>query len=250
MHTLHQLISSIKGLLSAIGFALVLFLSVLVVKEIVTITTKINEPTTKTISISAQGKVLAKTNIARVNIGALSQAPSVEEAQKKNADAMNKVTQFLKESGVKEEDMQTQDYSIYPRYEYTPGGKQNSAGYDVSQSLQVKIRDLTKVGDILRGVAQNGANQVGTLDFTIDDQTKLEQEALQKAIQMAKEKAKNLTNQLGVRLGTVVNFSETSDEIFPPNKRAAFGGMGVAAPEVSPGQNEIVKNVTIIYEIK
>ncbi|KKT25142.1 MAG: hypothetical protein UW11_C0034G0010 [Parcubacteria group bacterium GW2011_GWA2_43_9b] len=203
-----------------------------------------------TISVSGEGKVVAKPDIGQVSLSVISDATTVAAAQKDNTDKMNKVIGAMKDFGIKEEDLKTTSYNVMPRYQYTLG-RSDIIGYEISQTMDVKIRDLTKVGDILGKAATTGANQVGSLTFTFDDPEKLNAEARQKAIDNAKQKAKDLAENLGVALGKVVSFSESfAGQPIPMYDSDALGkGGGGVVPQIQTGQNEIDINVNISYEI-
>ena len=205
-----------------------------------------------TITISGEGKIFATPDIGVIDLGVVSDAKTVAGAQKDNVEKMNKITQAMKDLGVEEKDLKTTNYSISPRYQYT-SGRSDIIGYEVSQTLQVKIRNLDKAGDILGKGAELGANQVGSLSFTFDDPEKLNQEARTKAIANAKEKADALSNVLGVKLIRIINFTESS--YVPPipyysERSLGMGGGETATPDIQTGQNEVSSNVTIVYEIQ
>ncbi len=204
------------------------------------------------ITISGLGKIEAKPDIGVVNLGVVSQATTVAPAQKENTDKMNKITKAMKDLGIEEKDLKTANYNIYPRYDYNDG-RQRLIGYEVNQSLEVKIRDLDKVGQILSKAAELGANQVGSLNFTFDDPEDLKVQARKKAINNAKEKANVLAGQLNVKLIRILGFSESSNGYEPPiyySEKALGIGGGGAVSDVQVGQNEITANVTITYEIQ
>lgn len=204
-----------------------------------------------TINILGEGKVFAKPDIGQVSLSVISDALTVASAQKDNTDKMNKITSAMKEAGIKEEDLKTANYNISPRYQYS-AGRSTIIGYEVSQALEVKIRNLDKVGDILGKAVAAGANQVGSLTFTFDDPEKLNSEARQKAIDNAKEKARDLAKSLGVALGKVVSFSEGTGGTPAPmysSAKEALGMGGGAIPDIQTGQNEINIIVSISYEI-
>lgn len=204
-----------------------------------------------TISVSGEGKVVAKPDIGQVSLSVISDASAVVAAQKDNTDKMNRVIQAMKDLGIKEEDLKTTSYNISPRYQYSPNGRSDIIGYEVAQNMDVKIRDLTKVSDILGKAATAGANQVGSLIFTFDNPETLQSQARQKAIDNAKQKAKDLAGSLGVALGKVVSFNESSaSQPIPMYASDALGrGGGGATPVIQTGQNEIDINVNISYEI-
>ena len=124
---------------------------------------------------------------------------------------MNTFIKDLKGLDIEKEDITTTSYNIYPRYDYN-SGKQTLRGYEVSQNVSVKIRDLEKVSDVLSLVSKNNLNQVGGLNFTFDDPEELKQEARVLALGNATEKAEALADVAGVKLGKIVSFSESSDD--------------------------------------
>lgn len=242
----------------AVAGVLILLLAVLVVSEVAGVVNKIKEGRyigqgaqyKNTISVSGEGKVLAKPDIGQVDLSVISDAATVAAAQKDNTEKMNKITKAMKDLGIKEEDLKTASYNISPRYQYL-AGKSTIIGYEVTQTLEVKIRDLDKVGEILGQAAALGANQVGSLIFTFDNPEKLKEEARQKAIANAKEKAEDLAKILGIRLGKIASFSEmVAPEPIPMYyAEKGYGVGGGAAPEIQTGQNEIQVNVSLQYEI-
>ncbi|MBU2036949.1 SIMPL domain-containing protein [Patescibacteria group bacterium] len=204
-----------------------------------------------TISVVGEGKVVAKPDIGQVSLSVVSDAKTVAAAQKDNTEKMNKITQAMKDLGIEEEDLKTTSYNVMPRYQYS-AGRSTIIGYEVTQTLDVKIRDLAKVGEILDKAAGAGANQVGSLTFTFDNPESLQSEARQKAITQAKQKAKDLAASLGVNLGKVTSFSENSvgqpSPMYADEAIMGKGGGG-GMPEIQTGQNEIEISVYITYEI-
>ena len=209
----------------------------------------------KTINVSGQGKVFAKPDIGQVDLSVVTQADTVAKAVTENNDKMNKISQAMKELGIKEDDLKTAAYNINPSYQYT-AGKSVIVGYEISQTLQVKIRDLSKTSQVLEKSAALGANQIGSLTFTLDDSDKLKDEARQKAIEEAKTKAKDISNSLGIKLGRITGFNEYSND---QTDQASYGiggaegkggGGAVPAPAIQPGQNEIVINVDLTFEVR
>ena len=124
-------------------------------------------------------------------------------------------------------------------------------GYQVSQSVTVKVRDIGRAGELLSGVGKNGATNVGGLMFSIDDEDAVRGEARTKAIADAKAKAKELGKELGVSLVRIVSFSENGNYSGPIMYATSMGkGGGEGSPEIPAGQNDIVSNVTVTYEIR
>lgn len=237
----------------AVAVILAFLLVILAVSEIASIKNKIKEGKQigkNTISITGQGKVLAKPDIGQIDLSVVTEAKTVSPAVSENTSKMNKIIGAMKDLGIKEEDLKTVSYNIYPKYQYL-AGKSEIIGYEVNQTLKVKIRDLEKVGQILEKAASLGANQVGSLEFTFDEPEKLKDEAREKAISNAKKKAEDLVKILEVKLGKVVSFTESTEpEPTPFYYEVAKGlGGGGETPEIQTGQNEIEARVTLIYEI-
>ncbi len=209
--------------------------------------------TTNTISFTGEGKVSVKPDIAKVNFAIVTQALTSKEAQNANSPKSKAVTDFLKRQGVEEKDIKTSAYNISPQYNYPRSGTPEIKGYQVSQSFEVKIRNLDKTNTILDGLVSAGANNINNLGFSTDNPDKIQAEARAKAIADAKQKAHDLEKQLGVSLGKIVNFSEnTGGYPYPvPMYAKDMDGMGGGVvPEIPTGENEIKVNITITYQIK
>lgn len=209
--------------------------------------------TTNVVSFSGEGKVLAKPDVGIMDLSIVTEGATSKAAQDDNSKKSRSLTDYLKSQGVDEKDIKTTGYNIYPQYNYPPYSKPSISGYQVNQMVQVKVRDLDKIDDLLSGVVTAGVNQVNNLQLTVDEPDKLETEAREKAIADAKEKADDLEDQLGIRLGRIVDFSESADGVSGPIMMYADGrgGMGgEPTPSIPAGQNEIVVQVKITYQIK
>ncbi len=219
---------------------------------------------TNTISVSGTGEVFAVPDTATFSVTVQETAKDVTTAQTAATKKGNDIIAYLKGAGIEDKDIQTTDYSVNPQYEYgtqacpmgsyCPPGKQTLAGYQVSQTLTIKVRDTKKAGDLLSGVGSRGATNVSGLSFTVADQNGLEAQARDKAIQDAKGKAEVLAKSLGVQLVRVVGFSEGGGGPIYYAKAMSVG-MGASdsaapAPEIPTGQNKITSNVSVMYEIR
>lgn len=208
-----------------------------------------------TFSVSGTGKVVAIPDIAvidiSINVEALTSTAAQNDANKKS----NAVVEYLKNAGIKTTDIKTSGYNIYPQYDYNDGNTR-IRGYQVTQSLTVKIRDLDKTNTVIDGVVDAGANQVSSVRFEVDEPDKLKAEAREKAIADAKSKAEELTKQLGIDLGSIVSFSESGDYAAPImyGRSSVSTDMmkaeAVPAPALPAGENEITVNVTVTYQIR
>ena len=259
-----------KSLKFILGVVAVLFLITLIVWFGVDVANKLKEgkyigrdiEALSTITVSGKGEVYAKPDLALVNFSVVIEKKTVAEAISENTKKMNAVIDSLKKQGVEDKDLKTTGFNIYPRYEHRrveeieiypyPPGKRVLVGYETTQSLEVKIRDMAKIGDIIQAATDAGANQVGDLEFTIDKQDELKAQARKEAIEKAKTKAKEMASQLGVKLVRITNFKEAGGApiISPyPLMERAEGLGGAEAPQIETGENKIEVTVSITYEI-
>ncbi len=238
--------------LVSIGTAVLVILGVFLLVEINKVWN--TATTTNTVSFNGEGKVNAKPDIAVISAGVMTTNVNSKVAQDTNARKSQAVVDFLKKNGIDEKDIKTSDYNIYPQYDYRTGSQGTILSYQVSENFQIKVRDLTKLSSILSGVVSAGANQVNNLGLQIEDQEKLKAEARTKAIEMAKQKAGELKGQVGIKLGRIVGFDESSNSggpiYYDAVMKSGMGGGGTSNPAIAPGQNEIVVYVTLTYQIR
>ena len=205
-----------------------------------------------TFDVDGEGKVTAIPDTAEINLGIQVNKPTVEAAQKEANEKINKVTTELKKLGIEEKYIKTINYSLYPEYDYRAG--QKIVGYNISITLKIKVKDFDKINQAIDTATSLGANQIGNLSFTIDDEKleELKMEARKQAIEKAKKKAKEIANAGGLRLGRIVNISEStpsSDYPTPLLREAGIGGTAEEQKtEIQPGESEITVSVVLSYE--
>lgn len=219
-----------------------------------------------TITVNGMGEVFAVPDMGEFTVTVREEADTVAAAQDVATTKINAIIDYLKGAGVEEKDIKTVSYNVNPKYEWEqkacvngicPPGNQKLVGFEVYQSVAVKVRDTKKAGELLSGVGSKGASEVTSLQFTIDDEDALKAEARAKAIAQAKEKADILASDLGVSVVRVVGFTEDSGGYLPYayGRGGAAMDMAVAqeakiAPSLPVGENKIVSNVNITYEIR
>ena len=229
---------------------------VVVVFFLVTINQKINTATTtNTVTFSGEGKVIAKPDVAKLSFSIVTQATTSNAAKDANAAKSNEVTAFLKKQNIEEKDIRTSGYNLYSQQSYSiTGGSPRITGYQASQNFQVTIRDLANAGKILDGIVLAGVNQVDQLQFVIDDPEMLKAKTREMAIADAKEKAGALEALIDIDLGKIINFQENSagDMVYYEKSMMLADGRGGGngAPSLPIGEDEIVVNVSITYQIK
>lgn len=209
------------------------------------------------ISVDAEGKVMAQPDIALLEFGVQTdRMKTAQEVMASLSKKMGAIVDAAKATGVAEKDISTQALWLNPAYDYVDG-KRVDRGFEAGQNLQVKVRDLDKIGDVLNAAVTRGANQVGSVSFTIDDPEELRAKAREMAITKAKEKAVKLAAQLGKSLGKLSGFNEgfvgypvNYDRASNAKMEVMSVGAGAPAPVLPAGEQEISVTVTLTYELK
>ena len=258
----------------------VLTLSYGIISYVNTYSRSIEPGAYRSFSVSAEGKVVAQPDIAQFSFSVIDEGENLLTIQKENTQKANAIIDFLKKQGIDALDIKTTDYNISPKYTYyncnepvSVGSQQVESassfskpkpcpppkitGYTLTQTISVKIRDFSKIGDVLFGIVEYGANNVSSLVFTVDDPTKLENEARKEAILKAKERAKQIAEAGGFKLGKLLSIEEG---YYPSDVyRYGVGGgesfstakpLSASAPTIEPGSKEIKATVTLRYEIE
>ena len=211
-------------------------------------------------SVEGTGEVDTTPDLATFSATVLTDGgTNVAEVQAANTEKMNRIDAYLKEQGVAKDDLKTAQYSLSPRYSYAPCLDRNCppptiTGYNLTQTLEVKVREASKLGDLLSGVVTNGANSVSEVRFVVDDDSTAKDEARQEAMADAKKKAKALAKAGGFRLGKLVTLYENSSPM-PYGGYAMAGDMAMkseaaAQPVIEPGSQTSKVQMTLTFEIK
>lgn len=217
-----------------------------------------------TINVSGNGEVTAVPDVATFSFSVKADGATAAEVQGKSAEAMNAVIEYLKTEGVEEKDIKTTGYNLMPKYTYEqrpcamgawcPPGEQKQDGFEIYQTVTVKVRDTAKAGTLLSGVGERGATDMSSLGFTIDDESELKTEARKLAIEDAKKQAEAIAEQLGVSLDDMTGFYEEAAY----NPMYGMGGdmmMSAKAenaptPDVPVGENTITSRVSLTYTVR
>ena len=237
-----------KNLINVFVGVLIIFF----VFSIINLTEK--EKTGETISITGYAEVSAKPDVAQITISVLSENRDLGVATEDNNTKTNAIVSFLKENGIEDKDIKTSTYNINPRYEYYSDYRNRYlAGYEVTQSLVVKIRNLDSVGEIIAGSSERGSNDISSLSFIIDDDEALKAQVKKQAIDDAKLKASELAKDLGISLSEIVGFYENNYYSAPQisyAKVAMVENLDSSTPSIEAGENTIIASITITYKIK
>ena len=250
---------------SFVGVLLAIFLAVLSIKAFKEIGyVGANPAQTNQISVDGTGDAVAVPDIATLSFSVTETAKTVSAAQAQATAKSNAALNVVKSAGIADKDIQTQSYNINPHYDYQssictangicPPSKSILTGYDVSQTTQIKIRDFSKIGDILTSIGTIGVQNVSGISFSVDKPESTQAQARSIAIADAQSKANILANQLGVKLVRIVSFSESAGNNYPRpiymDMAPGVASTKAAAPVISAGEQKITSNVTITYQIE
>lgn len=214
------------------------------------------------ISVSGDGEVTAVPDIATIVFTVRESAKTVPDAQKLTETKIAKGLKELEALGVDKKDTKTFSYSVNPKYEtvsctmYSCPPSVSSPkiiGYEVTQSISVKVRKVEQAGEVFGVLGKANITEMTGPDFTVDDLEKVQADAKAIAIKKAQEKATVLANSLGVSLGSIISFSDDSNNggYYPMYAKAMSSDM-VSSQAVSlpQGENVIKSRVTITYTLK
>ncbi len=185
----------------------------------------------------------------------LTEGISAIDVKNKNNQKINQLIDFIKQQGVEKNNIQTTDFYASPKYNYT-NGQSSIVGYQANQIITVKFFDINKsrfqLEKILDGAVNNGANQIQGIDFSFSNPENLKKQARKLAIESAKERAKEITTQANLRLGKVINILESGNySSNQPSYSVAMSSVREksVAPDIQPGTQEIIENITLIFEV-
>lgn len=198
-----------------------------------------------------QGSASAAPDEAEISFGVTKNANTVATAQEQTNSAVQNILENLKNLGVNEKDIKTTNYSVNPNYDFSSG--QRITGYNVSQNINLKLKDIKKTNDAIDAITAGGANLVGQIQFGFSDgaKEKLEETARKEAVENAKQKAQSIAKTAGIRLGKIINVQESSND-FPRPIPLDVGRGSAEIPaektEIPTGESAINISITLTYE--
>jgi uncharacterized protein YggE len=206
------------------------------------------------ITVEGEASVDVAPNIATVQMGLTTEATTVAEAQTKNTEIMNAFIAKVKELGIASEDIQTNNYDVYPKYDWTQVEGQELVGYEVSQNVHIKIRNLDLSKQVVGLAGEVGITNVGNLEYTVDEKDAYLAEAREEALKQVAEKAGALSASLGVRMKEVVSYNEyevgQDTDYYYKEMAVGMGGANTPAPDLQAGTNAITLHVSVTFELK
>lgn len=202
------------------------------------------------LDISATGVVQRVPDVAIIATGVMTQAASPTEAMAANARRMTATVAALRGAGVADRDIQTQTIALNPQYRYGDNVPPTLTGYQASNRVSVRLRDLKRVGTVLDALVKAGANQIDGPSFELDQPEPALDEARTKAVGMARARAELYARAAGLRVGRIVRISE-SDAAPPVVRPMAVMAMrkGAADTPVESGEQNLAVTVSVTFEL-
>lgn len=208
----------------------------------------------RSISVTGQGEASGPPDRAQISAGVQTLAATVAQASQENQAIVDAIMRALAQQGIDRKDIQTANYSIWPEQQHDPqqANQVRITGYRVSNVVNVIVKDINKVGEVLAAVTNAGANSVHGVNFMVKDTAALEQSARAAAMADARARAEELAKLAGVTLGEVLTISMSSGGGFPMPMMAERGFMSAdmaAVPGISPGQLSVNAQVFVTFAI-
>jgi uncharacterized protein YggE len=204
------------------------------------------------LDITAEGAVNRTPDLALVSAGVVTQAPTANAAMRDNAARMAATVAALKRAGVADRDIQTAAISLNPQYRYADNKPPEITGYQASNQVSVRFRDIKKAGSILDALVAEGANQINGPSFAVEKEDAALDEARMAAIRTARARADLYAQAAGLHVKRIVSISETQGYAPPPYPMPLAMARADKAAETAlqPGEQKLSVNVSVSFELE
>ena len=199
----------------------------------------------KLVTVTGEATVAVAPDTAMIRLGVSTQEKTAREASEANAKQMTAVLAAIKDTGVADRDIQTSRLSLQPQYDPNKSGTARLTGFQASNQVTVRIRDIDKLPTVLDRAITAGANEMSGIEFVVSEQSKLLDQARDDAIADAHRKAEIYAKAAGAKLGRVVSITEEGS---PPPPRP-IQAMRAGAVPIAPGEQTLRAIVTVSYEL-
>lgn len=214
----------------------------------------------RTVTVLGQGRVSVQPDTAVIQIGISIQQPTLDQTLDEANSTMEAIITALADQGIAGEDIQTTNFNVYAVRDYSKesgGMLPPVVGYNVSNQVSVKIRDLEwesgmpseKIGEVIGAAVEAGANEIYGIGFSVEDKRAVESQARALAVENAGERAAELARSAGKRIGEVIAMSEGVTYQSIPYYPAAEGAQGAGGAPIMGGSIEVLVEVTVTYEL-
>ena len=201
------------------------------------------------LSVSARAEASRVPDVAGLSTGVVTQAADANAALRANSAQMAKVVAALRAAGIAERDIQTSGISVHPQYRHSENQPPTITGYQASNTVAVKVRQIERLGEVLDALVASGANQVNGPSFEIDQPEAVYDEARREALKLAQARAAMYAQSLGLRVRRIVSISEGGGFMPRPMAMGMRAMDAVAASPVSPGESTLSVNLDVVFEL-
>ncbi|MCC6303878.1 MAG: SIMPL domain-containing protein [Rhodobacteraceae bacterium] len=204
------------------------------------------------ISVTGEGRVTATPDLALVSVGVVTEGPEAAAALAENSARLAEVMGLVAAAGIAPRDVQTSGLSLAPVYDYErrrPDGQPRILGYQVSNTVTIRVRALEGLGTLLDAVVRGGANQLNGLSFSVSDPEAALAGARLAAARDARARAATLAEGLGVTLGPVLSVVENSVQAGPQPEFRALAAAADGAVPVAAGEVDLAVSVSVEFLI-
>lgn len=204
------------------------------------------------LSVSAEAEARRVPDVATISAGVVTQATDGNAAMRQNAEQMDKVMAAIRAAGIADKDVQTSGINLSPQYRYAENEAPKITGYQASNTVSVKVRDLPKLGKVLDALAAQGANQINGPSFEIDQPEPVRDEARLAALKKAQARAETYAKALDLRVRRVVSISEGGSSFprpMPMMVRAQAADGFAKETSVSPGETSLSVSLEVVFEL-
>ena len=203
-----------------------------------------------TITLTGQGSIKQAPDVAMISVGVQVEAKTAADAMSQQATQMNGVFAAVKAAGIADRDMQTGNLSLNPVYEYPNNARPRLTGYQASNSITIKVRDLKNLGKTLDAVVKGGGNTINGISFSVDKPEQFQNDARVEAIKDAAAKADLYAKAVGYKVARIVTISEYDYSPQPPMPvMMRMQDMAAEATPIAAGEVALTQTVNVVFEL-
>lgn len=202
------------------------------------------------LSVSAQAEASRVPDVATLSAGVVTQAADGNAAMRQNAEQMARVMAAIKAAGIPDKDVRTSGINLNPQYRYVENEAPQIVGYQASNTVNLKVRDITRLGKVLDALAAQGANQINGPSFEIDQPEPVYDEARLAALEKAQARARTYAKALGLQVRRIVSISEGGAGLPTPMPRMAMmKAEAFDSTPVAPGESSVSVSLDVVFEL-
>jgi len=203
-------------------------------------------PAGRTVTVTGTATIRSAPDEAVVTLGVHTQAPTAQGAMQQNAARMTEVMRALLDQGIGRDDIATSGFNLWPNY--SDSGL-TVVGYTAENQVNVTVRDMRKVGEVIDAAVAAGANLSSGVMFQLSDRNQGRDRALEAAVADARRKAEVLAGAGGASLGQVISIQETASSFPPPMFEYRAASEAAAPTPISPPTLETQVTVSVVWEL-